>query len=258
MAMMMETTQRMQSEAFKAFGLVVKNTFIDDAAPAVEEDSPASRRASSVPAAMRMAYDQEADEKLGVKSCPPGAYAKRGRGRHATTYSDSSTTCSGREFSPTSSITTSTSTSMCCSTPTECIGLSWAESMDSEDEAEAVPEAESSSDSEVDGEDQTAELTALVERDCAFLRLAGHQVYDETSHLRRRRGVSKCVVFYCRGLPWAKRAKWLLPLLWSVAAVLKARGCTCKVQAGELYAQLPSARKSGTAFVRVDFGAAHI
>jgi hypothetical protein len=106
-------------------------------------------------------------------------------------------------------------------------------------------------------EDLSVEIASVIERELAFLRLAGHAIYDETNHIRRRRGVTQCVVFYCRGLPWAKRAKWLLPLLWSVAAVLKAQGCTCKVQAGELYAQPPSAGP-GSNFIRLDFGAAHI
>jgi hypothetical protein len=101
------------------------------------------------------------------------------------------------------------------------------------------------------------DIMALVERECAFLRTAGMDIYDESNVVRRRRGVVQCVVFYVRGLPWAKRARWLLPLLWSVAAVLNLKGCVAKVQAGELYAQLPSTRGPGrSSSVRLDFAAA--
>lgn len=112
-------------------------------------------------------------------------------------------------------------------------GFSWAEA--------SAPESEAD------------ELVALVERECAFLRLVGEKAsYEETTRLRLQRGVERCVIFYCKGLPWAKRAKWLLPLLWSVAAVLKSKGVFTKVQGGELYAQMPGA----DSLIRLDFAAA--
>jgi hypothetical protein len=97
-------------------------------------------------------------------------------------------------------------------------------------------------------------LAKWIERDCSFLRIAGRDYYDEQNQLRRKRGVVKSIVFYIRGLPWAKRARWLMPLLWSVASVLKARGCTSRVQAGELYVQLPGMCTED--FIRIDFAAA--
>lgn len=97
-------------------------------------------------------------------------------------------------------------------------------------------------------------LADWVEKDCSFLRISGRDYYDEENQLRRKRGVVKSIVFYIRGLPWAKRARWLMPLLWSVASVLKARGCTTRVQAGELYVQLSGMRNEE--YVRVDFAAA--
>jgi hypothetical protein len=110
--------------------------------------------------------------------------------------------------------------------------------------------------SETEEEDPSAELAALVESKCSFLRLVGHDIYSEVNEVRRKRGVVKCMVFYVRCLPWAKRAKWLLPLLWAVAKVLNAQGCTTKVQAGELYAQLPGEGNCDSNFVRIDFAAA--
>lgn len=97
-------------------------------------------------------------------------------------------------------------------------------------------------------------LATLIERDCSFLKIAGRDYYDEQNQLRRKRGVVKSLVFFIKGLPWAKRARWLMPLLWSVSSVLKARGCGTRVQAGELYVQLPG--MCSEEFVRVDFAAA--
>jgi hypothetical protein len=103
--------------------------------------------------------------------------------------------------------------------------------------------------------DPIAEFAELVAQECKFLRLTGQEFYEETSRVRLQRGVVKCIVFHCRGLPWAKRSKWLQPLLWSVAAVLKMHGCSCKMQSGELYAQLP-AGGPGSDLIRLDFAAA--
>lgn len=261
-------TQFLQVEAIKAFGLVVKNTFIDDAAPPLEEQRLAARRSSSVPPAFRIGSSHSADDEddkvirsssdpvFGVQSCPLSAHIRRGRPTFERKSDNESlclspgSTCSGRDLSPASSVTTSTTT--CCSTSTECTGLNWAEALDVEEAAATLEEEEA-----VDDMDAARELADVVARDCAFLRLTDQVIYDETSHVRRRRGVTKCVLFHCRGLPWAKRAKWLLPLLWSVAAVLRRKGCTTKVQAGELYAQLPSACSESPQLVRLDFGAAH-
>jgi hypothetical protein len=152
--------------------------------------------------------------------------------------SPAASTCSGSTGSGSSEAGTATCTSvgtMACSS-----GFSW---------------AEASAPQNVDvSEDPAAELAALVARECGFLRLVAQEVYDESNRVRQQRGVVKCVVFQCHGLPWAKRSKWLQPLLWSVAAVLKLRGCTSRVQAGELYAQCCP----GGDLIRLDFTAARV
>lgn len=256
--------QRMQTQALRAFGHVVKNTFIDDVVPPAE---PTARRACSVPAASRPAGDRDFDEDVSACSCPLSTFAAvRGRPESRTACKDaepcflpiaSNSRC--RDFSLASTASTrtstgtdisSTATETACSssgTPDFCSGFSWAEA--------SVPAAEEAAEVEAD-----EELVALVEQECAFLRLVGEKMsYEETTHLRRQRGVERCVVFYCKGLPWAKRAKWLLPLLWSVAAVLRSKGVFTKVQSGELYAQMPGAQgepASGSRLVRLDFAAA--
>jgi hypothetical protein len=257
--------QRMQMQALRAFGHEVKNTFIDDIAPPVK---PTARRTCSVPAASRLAGDCDLVDDVSACSCPLSTFAAvRGRPESRTVCKDaepcflpiasssqcrdlslastaSTRTSTGTDISSTATETTSCSSS---STPDFCSGFNWAEA--------SVPEAEEAAETEAD-----EELVALVERECAFLRLTGEKAcYEETTHLRRQRGVERCVVFYCKGLPWAKRAKWLLPLLWSVAAVLRARGVFTKVQSGELYAQMPGAQgepADGSRLVRLDFAAA--
>jgi hypothetical protein len=128
--------------------------------------------------------------------------------------------------------------------------MSWADA--------SAPEAEQLSGGAggAEEEDGAAQLAALVVRECGFLRMAGQDFYEESTRVRRMRGVVKCAVFHCRGLPWAKRSKWLQPLLWSVAAVLRLNGCTARMQSGELYAQLPGAGSPDCNLIRLDFAAA--
>jgi len=92
---------------------------------------------------------------------------------------------------------------------------------------------------------------ALVERECGFLRLRGYWLNPETRMRAKRRGVVAMIRFYVQGLPWAKRAKWLQPLLWSVVAVLQRHACAITVRGGDLYVGLDTGGS-----VRVDFAAA--
>lgn len=265
------SVQRLQDQALESFGFVVKNTFIEDEG----KSSPAAaRRASSAPAMPRLAPAGAGPETLtrtskraitvsmGSQSMPVDKHCRGGRSR--SPGASNSSRCCSRTPSPAStayhsdvsSADTDTPFGSFCRSPTGSPpsppetatsadwdvsrGFSWADT----DEIE----------SEIEEEDPSAELAALVESKCSFLRLMGQEFYNEVNEVRRKRGVVKCVVFYVRGLPWAKRAKWLLPLLWAVAKVLNAQGCTTKVQAGEMYAQLPGAR--GHDLVRLDFAAA--
>ena len=107
------------------------------------------------------------------------------------------------------------------------------------------------SDPAADGLAAAHDCATVVERACGFLRLSCHTVHPETHAKAKRRGVVALVRFYVRGLPWAKRAKWLQPLLWSVMAVLQNRACAVTVRGGNLYMGLNADRS-----VRVDFAAA--
>lgn len=242
------SAQLLQAQALQSFGFKVKNTFIDDVAPTVTS----SRRACSVPAMSRLATGQEGDVKRCVKSMPlcclsPCSLASTTYRSEASSDEECSllsspagSSCRSRDLSPASTCSTCTARL----TPQRLSsGISWAEAS-AQDIADVIPQ------------DPVAELAALVAEECSFLRLASREFYEETSRVRLQRGVVKCAVFYCRGLPWAKRSKWLQPLLWSVAAVLKLRGCSCKMQSGELYAELPGAVTQGCNLIRLDFAAA--
>lgn len=97
-----------------------------------------------------------------------------------------------------------------------------------------------------------SKLKNLVERECRFLRIHGHQVHTKVSKRAGRRGITTTLRFYIHNLPSAKRAKWLLPLLRAVAALLQRYGCAAMVRGGELYAPL-----SAGVFVRIDFAPAY-
>jgi hypothetical protein len=218
-----------QSEALQAFGLAVKNTFIDSPTSSQElSTGRASRRSRSVPpvssnevsTSSRIVRVRHSDEK-DVLSSP---------------MSSNSTGCFSREQSPEISF--------------DCQSSDDASSSPSETE-----ESETSRESSFcDEEEQLAaeELGSLVVRECSFLRVTGFGLHEESNRIRRQRGAAKCVMLYVKSLPWAKRAKWLHPLLRSVAALLQAKGCATKMQGGELYAKLESSRN----LARLDFAAA--
>eukprot|EP00747_Dinoflagellata_sp_TGD_P183480 gnl/TRDRNA2_/TRDRNA2_38383_c0_seq2.p1 gnl/TRDRNA2_/TRDRNA2_38383_c0~~gnl/TRDRNA2_/TRDRNA2_38383_c0_seq2.p1 ORF type:complete len:430 (-),score=80.49 gnl/TRDRNA2_/TRDRNA2_38383_c0_seq2:134-1354(-) len=102
-------------------------------------------------------------------------------------------------------------------------------------------------------------LAAVVEDKCGWLRIRGHGLqYCRASRQRPGRQRSRTqrqtlptLRFYVTGLPWAKRAKWEQPLLWSVSAVLQKWGATTKMKGGELSVLLDT----GDA-VNVEFAAA--
>lgn len=94
-------------------------------------------------------------------------------------------------------------------------------------------------------------LRDLVEHECSFLRIQGHKLHTKVSKRAGRRGIKTTLRFYVHNLPSAKRAKWLLPLLRAVAALLQPHGCAAMVRGGELYAPV-----SAGIFVRIDFAPA--
>merc|ERR1719162_642807 len=90
------------------------------------------------------------------------------------------------------------------------------------------------------------DLAALVKECCGFLRIRSHALQME-SKVGRRSAVAT-LRFFTQGLPWAKRAKWVQPLLWSITAMLARSGVRATVKGGDLMVCLASGL-----VVRVDF-----
>jgi len=91
----------------------------------------------------------------------------------------------------------------------------------------------------------------LVKECCGFLRIRSHALQTE-SKVGRQSAVAT-LRFFTQGLPWAKRAKWVQPLLWSITAMLARSGVKATVKGGELMVCLASGL-----VVRVDFAAAEM
>jgi hypothetical protein len=233
MAEAVKMAHRMQSEALEAFGFEVKNTFIDSCTFSEDIcDSRASRRSRSLP----ITPSSEVSESRGVWNVQ-GQY---GDDKYAQTHS-----------SPKSSMS---STSVSCWSRERSPATSLLDGSDETSPSEADGSETSRESSFCDEEEHLAaeELGTLVVRECSFLRVTGFGLHEESNRVRRQRGAAKCVMLYVKSLPWAKRAKWLHPLLRSVAALLQAKGCATKMQGGELYAKLGSSRN----LARLDFAAA--
>lgn len=110
-------------------------------------------------------------------------------------------------------------------------------------------------------------LQALIEGECAFLRLNGTEIHPLTmrkkvsidgagmSHSARRKpcyeDIKKNLRVFVHGLPQFKRSKWQLPLTWCVANLLQRAGCEAAVKRGDLFAPLNG--RAGGEFVRIDF-----
>lgn len=96
------------------------------------------------------------------------------------------------------------------------------------------------------------ELAALVARDCGFLRIQSHSVQAQFK-AGKRSAAQVTLRFFVQGLPFAKRAKWMQPLLWSIVAVLARSNVKATVKGGELMA----VHASGL-LIRIDFAAARM
>lgn len=200
-------------------GAVVRNTFID-----IPEPPEACGRSSSVPPGMRLAMESE----------PGSPMLRRRRARHMTMpeqsirglLADLCTDSPPRQPSVSSGCTESTTCSEWDGAGGEAEEEAWRAAGD--------------------------KLARLVLKECAFMRFRGFWLHAEKSGRARRRGVAGILRFYVHGLPWAKRAKWLQPLLWTVMAVLEKHRLAATMQGGQLYAPLEGLG----ALVRVDFAAA--
>jgi hypothetical protein len=85
-------------------------------------------------------------------------------------------------------------------------------------------------------DDTVSYILSVIEKECGFLRIGGHGVHSvKLTKAKQHPRVRAVLCLYIRGLPSRKRTKWLMPLAWSVAAVLQQSGCTAAVHGGYLY-----------------------
>jgi len=80
-------------------------------------------------------------------------------------------------------------------------------------------------------------LARLVIQECGFLRVKGYKIQTEKNPKILKKGGSKTVRFYVKGLPAHRRSKWMHPLLYSVAAILHRKGLQPSVISGDLLVQ---------------------
>lgn len=96
-----------------------------------------------------------------------------------------------------------------------------------------------------------SKVAELVMSECQFLRIQEYRVLPDISKKAMRRNSSWTLRFYVCGVPSQKRARWLQPLFVSVAAMLRRRGCTTRVQGCEFFVSLEHDREA----IRIDFAA---
>ncbi|CAK0799931.1 unnamed protein product, partial [Prorocentrum cordatum] len=84
-------------------------------------------------------------------------------------------------------------------------------------------------------------LVQALEGACGWLRLNGHflRLHDGGLHNRKGRAVAVGTLrFHVRGLPTARRAKWVMPLILAIVPLLKDRGHDVFIQTRELFATM--------------------
>lgn len=91
-----------------------------------------------------------------------------------------------------------------------------------------------------------------VEQECGFLKIQSYVLDTDSQSLSgQSEGVSSCLRFFVTGLPWDKSAKWLRPLLISVAVMVKKRGFHVAAEGDRLLVSLDAGIR-----VSLDFAAA--
>lgn len=91
------------------------------------------------------------------------------------------------------------------------------------------------------------QLIQLMYQECSWLQLCGQELHRQADKHGHGRNLLS-VRFYVRGLPWQRRPKWQLPLLWAVSAVFQRCGTKASMRGQELLVTLDNG-----ATLRVDF-----
>jgi hypothetical protein len=215
-AITVSAMQRAQEAALQSEGFVVKNCFIDES-PCRPSEGARSRRHSAPPSPTRFTFVRHPESSFG--SLVP---RNKSDSVDDSDYDDDASTqasCSpGRHRCPSSA-------------DSACADDGGNEPIDGPDAADAGCE----------------ELRLAILDKCGFLRIV-----DSSYRPFLNRGKSDCsgsLMFYVAGLPWARRARWVVPLRLGVAKVLESCGYRTQMSVGVLYVSDPE----GSYRVRISF-----
>lgn len=221
-----------QADRLKAGGVILKNTFLEiPSAP----QCLVARRSRSQPAAL---VSRQASDESSHDESPATSVQRRHSDYAPFSTSQASWPCANK------------AEQLLEDTPLSCVSTAC-----SEVDMQSELEAEETINFGEEFEKAIAQLASIVEEACAFLRIQGHSLHTDLVASRRRSAASAPVAtlrFFVRGLPWAKRARWVQPLLWSVVPSLQKRGVMVNMKGGDLTATL----NGGTQVVRLDFSSA--
>lgn len=211
-----EDMQRAQEAILQSGGFLVKNGFIDESPAGPAQEGSRSRRHSCPPPSSPTAADWSPRH--------PGASSAPTPARMSSHTSSSS--CAGFGIDDDNDSTHDGSSQG--SSPRgrgRCLS-----STDSAQGDEGVGHSSTTDPTWSAAE----ELRTAILTKCAFLRFAGdtYKTFPSPSSMS---GCTGSFMFYVWGLPWARRARWVVPLRMSVAKVLECSGYRTQMCAGVLY-----------------------
>jgi hypothetical protein len=194
--------QRAQEATLQSKGFVIKNGFIDEPAAEPAAGGSRARRQSAPPSMTRFDSARHTEFPVDDSDKSRDNFDKcLESDDDASTRASSSSPCRRMR----SSDTASTFAEDGGDSGRECVdeGASWA----------------------------TEELRRAILTSCGFLRIQGSSYRP----VRCRSGCTGSLIFYVAGLPWARRAKWVVPLRLSVSKVLEGCGYCTTMHMGVLY-----------------------
>jgi len=206
--------QRAQEAALQSEGFVVKNCCIDES-PRQPSEGSRARRHSAPPSTTRFSFVRHAESSF-------GSLVRRNKTDSVddSDYDDDASTqasCSpGRRGCP------SSAGSVCAEDGSSEPDAAWAA-------CEALRQA-------------------ILDK-CGFLRIVGSSYRPSPIRSCGKPACSGCLMFYVAGLPWARRARWVVPLRLGVAQVLESCGYRTQMSVGVLYVSDPESSYN----VRISF-----
>jgi len=208
--------QRAQEAALQSEGYVVKNCFIDES-PCQPSEGSQTRRHSAPPSPARFSFVRHSASSF-------GSLVRRNKSVSVDDSDDDDDASTQASCSPGLHRCPSSADSICAddgsSEPTDGPDAVWCSCED---------------------------LRQAILDKCGFLRIVGSSYRPFL--VRGKPDCSGSLMFYVAGLPWARRARWVVPLRMGVAKVLESCGYLTQMSVGVLYVSDPE----GSYVVRISF-----